>query len=134
VTRALGVIFVGLAACGGGKGAQEPEPEPVTTNPILLAQSVVDALGEMTIAAESHAADCPGMAAALTEIFDRVRPTFDQIQTLRADPETARELTTAFRPYDADAATLARRLSAAVTVCAKDTAVVDAMAKMPVIQ
>jgi hypothetical protein len=136
VTRLIALsVALAAAACGGKQPAPEPpEPDPVTSDPTLLAQSIVDALGEMTIAAEGHAGDCPAMAAALSEVFERVRPTFDRVAELRREPETARELTAAFRPYDVDAARLGERMSTALQPCAKDTSVVDAMAKMPVIQ
>lgn len=133
--RARLVVALALAGCGGAKPAPAPpEPEPMSDDPAMLAQAMVDALGEMTLAAETHAGDCPSMAAALTEVFDRVRPTFAHIQELRADPEVARDLTTAFRSYDADADALAHRMTAALAGCNADAQVMDAMAKMPVIQ
>jgi len=74
------------------------------------------------------------MAAALTEVFDRVRPTFDHVEELRTDPESARGLTSAFKAYAVDAAKLTERMFKAIQVCRADSSVIDAMAKMPVIQ
>jgi hypothetical protein len=123
-----------VVACGGRQHDDTgPEPDPANT-PAALAASVRDALVEMTTAAEAHAGDCPGMATALTAVFDRVRPLFDTINAQAKDADRARELTAAFRAHSDEAKALGARLSAAVDPCAGDRAFGEAMARMPVIQ
>lgn len=137
--RELAVVLVAIvmAACGG---KQRPEPEPTeaelstANDPIVLAQRMVDAFAEMAVTAESHVDDCPQMGIALTEVFDRQRPLFDHVNEIAKDPDSARELTTAVKTYNAQATALADRMSAAVNLCRDDPAVGDAMAKMPVLQ
>jgi hypothetical protein len=132
------VLVVALVGCGGKQ--QRPEPEPTeaelstATDPVVLAQRLVDAFAEMAVTAESHVEDCSGMAAALIEVFDRQRPLFDHVNALAKDPEAGRALTTAVKPYSAQATSLADRMSTAVNTCKSDPAVGDAMAKMPVLQ
>lgn len=129
-------IAVAVAACGGRQhddDATGPEPDPDNA-PATLAAHVRDALAEMTTAAETHVGDCPAMAAALTEVFDRVRPLFDRVNLQRQDANRAREINAALKPYNSEATALIDRLSAAVNPCHDDPAIVDAMAKMPVIQ
>lgn len=128
-------VVAALAACGGRQHDDDTGPEPDPTNtPAALAASVRDALVEMTTTAEAHAGDCPGMATALTAVFERVRPLFDRINAQAKDKERARELTTAFGAHADEVKALGERMSTAVDPCAGEPAFVEAMARMPVIQ
>jgi hypothetical protein len=129
-------IVIAVAACGGHQRHDDEaglEPDPQNA-PAAIAIQVRDALADMTTAAETHAGDCPAMASALTEVFDRVRPLFDRVNLQRQDANRAREINAALKPYNSEAAALIDRLSTAVNPCHEDPAIVDAMAKMPVIQ
>ena len=134
--RSAVIAVAVIAACGGRQRPDDdPGPEPDPENaPATLATHVRDALAEMTTAAEAHAADCPAMASALIEVFDRVRPLFDRVKTQAQDKDRARELTAAFQAHADEAKALGDRFSIAVNACTADPAVRDAMAKMPVIQ
>ena len=131
----VAIVLAALAACGGKHGDDDTLPEPDPENaPATIAIHIRDALAEMTLTAETHAGDCPAMASALRDVFDRVRPLFDRVNLQRQDANRAREINTALKPYNTEASALIERLSAAVNPCHEDAGIVDAMAKMPVIQ
>lgn len=124
-----------LVACGGKQHDDELGTQPSGENdPDLIAGQVLASLHEMTTTAEAHVDDCRAMADNLLVVFDRVRPVFDKVETLRQDKERERALTAALKRYDQDAGALAQRMTAALEHCQLDPAVGDAMAKMPVIR
>jgi hypothetical protein len=126
-----------LVSCGGKQRDDElvDDQQPSGENdPDLIASQIRDSLIEMTTAAEGNIDDCRAMAGALLAVFDRVRPVFDKVETLRQDKERERALTASIKRYDQEAEVLTQRMSAALEHCRLDPAVGDAMAKMPVIQ
>jgi hypothetical protein len=129
-------LVLALAACGGKQ--REDDLDLGTPNgendPDRVAGEVLASLEQMTVAAERHVADCRAMADDLLAVFDRVRPVFDKVETLRRDPERERALTAALKRYDREAQAFADRMTAALEHCQLDPAVGDAMAKMPVIR
>jgi hypothetical protein len=134
--RVAWILIAVLAACGGKQGgdAGEPDPGPSRDAPAEVARELFAAQTAMTSAAADNVASCPAMATALRAVFDRVRPLFERATSLRADPDYARSLNLAMKPYDADAEAQAKRMFEALAGCRLDAAVADAVAQMPVLQ
>jgi hypothetical protein len=130
------VVAVLAAGCGGKRDPAEPDldPAPGRDAPTEVARELFAAQTAMAAAAADNVASCPAMATALRGVFDRVRPLFERATTLRADPDYARSLNLAMKPYDADAEAQAKRMFEALAACRLDAAVADAVAQMPVLQ
>lgn len=84
-----------LVACGG-----HPHPHPPPFDARALAARVDEILGELATATAQHEADCPRMLDELERILTAAKPSFDEVRAAEADPERAKQLTTAMRAYD----------------------------------
>jgi hypothetical protein len=88
------ILFVlALAACGG-----HPHPPPFDAKG--LAAAIDHVLGSLASATATYEADCPKLLDELERILVAARGTIDQAKAAQADPEHAKELTSAMRAYD----------------------------------
>ena len=118
-----------LAACGG---AQRP-PRPPPPDPKLVAQRLHLAMNEMAAIVKRERADCPRMAAALRELFGRMRIAVDDAQRMSEDPALGKQLTIELRAYDEADRGLSDAIFRDLVACKDHRAVQDAMAAMPVV-
>ncbi len=84
-----------LVACGG-------HPHPAQPPAFDAAKLAADVNGVMASLADTTAReqdDCPRLVDDLDAILARSRPTFDRVHAAEQDPEHARQLTTAMKPY-----------------------------------
>lgn len=89
------VAFALLVACGG-----HPHPaQPPAFDANGLAAEVDAVMGKLAGATARDQDDCPRLLDELDAILVASRPTFDRVHTAEQDPEHARELTSAMRPY-----------------------------------
>ena len=93
------VIFLlgalALAACGG-----HPHPHPPAFDASALAARIDKVLGDLAAATQQHEADCPQMLDELERILAAAQQPIADVRAAQADPEHARQLTTAMRAYD----------------------------------
>ncbi len=92
--RAL-ILAAALVACGG-----HPHPHPPPFDARGLAARIDKILGDLATATAQHEADCPRMLDDLEAILAAAKPSFDEVRAAEADPERAKQLTTAMRAYD----------------------------------
>jgi hypothetical protein len=78
-------------------------------------------------------ADCPRMAAALRELFGRMRLVVDEARQMAEDPALGKQLTAELRAYDAADRGLADAIFRDLIACKDHPGVQDAMATMPVV-
>jgi hypothetical protein len=122
-------LALALAACGG---AQRP-PRPPPPDPKLVAQRLHLAMNEMAAIVKRERADCPRMAAALRELFGRMRIAVDDAQRMSEDPALGKQLTIELRAYDEADRGLSDAIFRDLVACKDHRAVQDAMAAMPVV-
>jgi hypothetical protein len=90
------IVAAALAACGG---SPHPRAAPAFDASALAAR-IDRLLGDLAAAAERDQADCPRMLDDLEQILAAGRQPIDEVRAAEADPERARQLTTAMRAYD----------------------------------
>jgi len=89
------IAFALLLACGG-----HPHPaQPPAFDASGLAADVDGVMGKLAGATARDQDDCPRLVDELDAILVASRPTFDRVHAAEQDPEHARALTTAMRPY-----------------------------------
>jgi hypothetical protein len=139
--RALLVIALALAACGGSSSSPrtppatpDPEPGPAVTDEV--AAEVADAFVEVlaTMVAISREPACPQMGAGLSALFDRSQELFEQSAALAADPEAAKLLVAAMDARAAEVAPLIEAMGPGLVRCREDASVVEAMGRMPTME
>ena len=84
-----------LVACGGHPHPAQPPPFPA----VQLAAEVDGVVGKLAHATARDQDDCPHLLDELDAILVASRPTFDRVHAAEQDPEHARLLTSAMRPY-----------------------------------
>ena len=90
------VIFAALlVACGG-----HPHPaQPPAFDAAGLAADVNRVMGNLAATTTRDQDDCPRLLDDLDAVLAASRPTFDRVHAAEQDPEHARQLTAAMRPY-----------------------------------
>jgi hypothetical protein len=92
--RAVAIVAL-LVACGG-----HPHPaQPPAFDAEKLAAEVEGVMGKLADATARAQDDCPRLLDELDAILAGARPTFDRVHAAEQDPEHARQLTAAMRPY-----------------------------------
>ena len=89
------VMLALLVACGG-------HPHPAQPPPFPAEQLAAEVDGVMTTLASTTARDqddCPRLLDDLDAVLVASRPTFDRVHAAEQDPDHARALTTAMKPY-----------------------------------
>lgn len=89
------VVFALLVACGGHPHPAQPPPFPADQ----LAAEVDGVMGKLADATARDQDNCPRLVDELDAILVSSRPTFDRVHAAEQDPEHARLLTSAMRPY-----------------------------------
>lgn len=87
------LLAVVLAACGG-----QPHPPPFDAKG--LAARVDHIVGALASATAADEADCPKLLDDLERILANARGTIDDVKAAQADPERAKQLTSAMRAYE----------------------------------
>lgn len=87
------VLALALAACGG-----HPHPPPFDAKG--LAAAIDHIVGSLADATATYEADCPKLLDELERILVAARGTIDQAKAAQADPDHAKQLTSAMRAYD----------------------------------
>lgn len=88
-------MFALLVACGG-----HPHPaQPPAFDASGLAAEVDGVMGKLASTTARDQDDCPRLVDELDAVLVASRPTFDRVHAAEQDPEHARQLTTAMRPY-----------------------------------
>jgi len=129
-------LLLALAACGGKARpapapAAEPGPPPVDRAMLVeIAVGLEDVLTTMAAIAEG-AADCPAMAAQLTELFDKSAPLFELAKTQDADPEAGPILRAELDARAPRVQPLVERIGKGLARCQMDAGVAAAMERMP---
>ena len=67
---------------------------------LALAARIDRLLGDLAAATAQHEADCPRMLDELERILAGAQQPIDEARAAEADPELAKQLTTALRAYD----------------------------------
>lgn len=100
-----------VIACGGHPHPAQP---PAFDAEGLAADvnSVMTALADTTARDQD---DCPRLVDDLDAILARSRPTFDRVHAAEQDPEHARQLTAAMKPYQDEHRST--DIAAALAVC-----------------
>jgi hypothetical protein len=89
------VVLACLVACGG-----HPHPaQPPAFDASGLAAEVDGVMTRLADTTAREQDDCPRLLDDLDATLVASRPTFDRVHAAEQDPEHARELTTAMRPY-----------------------------------
>ena len=123
-----------LAAALGSCGApRRPPAPPAAPDPALVAQRLHRAMTEMAAIVARERAACPRMAAALRELFGRMRIAVDEARQMAEDPALGRQLTAELRAYDEADRGLADAIFRDLVACKDHPGVRDAMAAMPVV-
>jgi hypothetical protein len=92
VRKAMLVAML-VAACGG-------HPHPPAFDARGLAAAIDHLLGSLADATARDEADCPTLLDELERILANGRGTIDQAKAAQADPERAKQLTSAMRGYE----------------------------------
>jgi hypothetical protein len=121
-------LALALAACGASRPRPPGPPDPKT-----VAQRLHLAMNEMAAIALRERADCPRMAAALRELFGRMRLAVDEARRMAEDPALGARLTAELRGYDDADRGLSDAIFRNLVACKDHRAVQDAMAAMPVV-
>jgi hypothetical protein len=124
------VLALALAACGSSR--RPPRP-PAPPDPKLVAQRLHLSMNEMAAIVARERADCPRMAAALRELFGRMRIAVDEARRMAEDPALGKQLTAELRAYDEADRGLADAIFRDLVACKDHRGVQDAMAAMPVV-
>ncbi len=127
--RAL-VLALALAACGSPR---RPPAAPAAPDPEQVAQRLHLSMNEMAAIVRRERADCPRMAAALRELFGRMRSAVAEARQMAEDPALGRQLTAELRAYDQADRGLADAIFRDLVACKDHPGVRDAMAEMPVV-
>ena len=129
--RGIGIaLALALAACGGPRARPEPPPPP---EPRLVAQRLHLAMNEMAAIVHRERAACPRMAAALRELFGRMRLAVAEAKQMAEDPALARQLTAELRTYDEADRGISDAVFRDLVACKDHPAVQGAMREMPVV-
>ena len=123
-------LGLALVACGGAGARPEPPPPP---EPRLVAQRLHLAMNEMAAIVHRERAACPRMAAALRELFQRMRPAVAEARQMAEDPALARQLTAELRTYDEADRGISDAVFRDLVACKDHPAVQGAMREMPVV-
>jgi hypothetical protein len=123
-------LALALAACGASRPPPRPPGPP---DPKTVAQRLHLAMNEMAAIALRERADCPRMAAALRELFGRMRIAVDEARRMADDPALGAQLTAELRAYDDADRGLSDAIFQNLVACKDHHAVQDAMAAMPVV-
>jgi hypothetical protein len=90
-----GALWITLVACGG-----HPHPaQPPAFDASGLAAQVDGVMSKLADTTARDQDDCPRLLDDLDAVLVASRPTFDRVHAAEQDPDHARELTTAMRPY-----------------------------------
>lgn len=119
-----------LAACGSSR---PPPGPPAPADPALVARRLHRAMHEMAAIVRRDRADCARMAAALRELFGRMRIAVDDARRMAGDPALGPRLTAELRAYDTADRGLADAIFRDLVACKDHRGVQDAMAAMPVV-
>jgi hypothetical protein len=123
-------LVLALAACGASRPPPRP---PAPPDPRAVAQRLHLAMNEMAAIVARQRADCPRMAAALRELFGRMRLAVDEARRMAEDPALGKQLTAELRAYDDADRGLSDAIFRNLVACKDHRAVQDAMAAMPVV-
>jgi hypothetical protein len=134
------LLVLALFACGGPQKDTAPAPPPDAAAPAFdeaaaaqLAAELLGVLQEMAEIVEARADDCPAMATDLGALFDRAEPVFARARATEAHSEHARMLTAAMNDLAPQAQPLGDRISPRLEACGNEPALVEVMARMPVL-
>ncbi len=122
-------VAIGLVACGSPR--RPPKP-PAPADPRELAQRLHLSMNEMAAIVARHRTDCPRMAAALRELFGRMRLAVDEARRMAEDPALGKQLTAELHAYDEADRGLSEAIFRDLVACKDHRGVQDAMAAMPV--
>ena len=107
------IVALVLAACGGHPHPAQPQPPPFDADG--LAADVNGVMKKLADATARDQDDCPRLVDDLDAILVGSRPVFARVHDAEQDPERARELTTAMKPYQDEHRST--DIAAALAVC-----------------
>jgi hypothetical protein len=107
------VAFVALVACGGPQHA-------VSFDAKGLAAELDHAIAEMAAIVAAPGADCAVIVKRLGEAEERARGPVARAREAQADPDRAKQLTTAARAYDKVAVGRADAIAAKLAICFRE--------------
>ena len=122
----LAAALLALAACHHERGPAKPAP----IDPRALAAE----LAETAAIVHAHRDDCPTLAAALRDVFARMRASIAVAHRAQLDTTLAKQLVIEMRAYDRSSAEYSAAIEAdftASTACAHDRGVREVLMAMP---
>jgi hypothetical protein len=131
--RRRAIAVAAAAAALGCGGSRPPAAAPAPPAPAANALRLHRELGELATIARRERASCPRLAAALRELFARMRDSVAAAEQLARDPARARELTAALRAYDDLDRAAPEAIAADLAPCSGDREVREVMAAMPIL-